>query len=163
MNGTPHYNMFINGKWVDSPTRYEVRAPADGGLTATVAFWVENVHAAVAGGTRRLIEVVGKAIRMLLAGVPMSSEEAELAGLVAEMVPDERCLTAAVDLAHRIALNSPVAVRLTTDAALSDARTGLGAGLAHERRNFFLVLQIGDRREGVAAFRDKRRPSFSGR
>lgn len=160
MNGTPHYQMVINAEWADSPAHYEVRAPADGGLTATGAFGVENADAAVAGGTRHLIEVVGesKAMRILLAGVPMSSEEAELAGLVAEVVPDERCLAAAVDLAHRSRstprspYNSPRTPRCRTLVQV------LAPGWRTSGATFFLVRQSGDRREGSrrSARRDDR-------
>lgn len=52
MSTTPHYDMFINGEWVDTPARYDVRAPANGEVTATVAFGdIEHADAAVAAAT----------------------------------------------------------------------------------------------------------------
>lgn len=118
-----------------------------------------------AGGTQRLVHALGKAkaMRMLLTGDPISAAEACAAGLVAEVVADADCLSAATDLAQRIARNAPLAVQLAKDAARTAHETGLVQGLAHERRNFFLVLDTHDRREGVAAFLAKRRPAFVGR
>lgn len=117
-----------------------------------------------AGGTQRIIEAVGKAkaMRLLLSGLPMTSAEAEAAGLVAEVTADTECLDRAVTLAQRIAANAPLAVQLAKDAALVAGRTNVAAGTAHERRNFFLLLGTHDRHEGVAAFLEKRRPSFTG-
>ena len=49
MSTTPHYDMYINGEWIESPDRYEVRAPATGKVTATVSFGgIEHADAAVA-------------------------------------------------------------------------------------------------------------------
>lgn len=117
-----------------------------------------------AGGTQRLIAAVGKAkaMRMLLSGKPIPSGEALAAGMVAEVTPDGQCLPAALALAGQIAANAPIAVQLARDAALTSLEVGLAAGLAHERRNFFLALHTQDRLEGVAAFIEKRNAAFVG-
>lgn len=117
-----------------------------------------------AGGTQRIIDAVGKskALRLLLTGTTMTSAEAEAAGLVAE-VADGDCLARAIAIAQQVAANAPLAVQLAKDAALAPGRTNLPAGLALERRNFFLLLATEDRREGVAAFLGKRPAIFKGR
>ena len=118
-----------------------------------------------AGGTQRLVHAIGKskAMRLLLTGEPMSASDACTAGLVAEVVPDENCLAAAIKIAERIARNAPLAVQMAKDAARATYDTTLAQGLAHERRNFFLLFNTNDMREGVSAFIEKRRPIFAGR
>jgi enoyl-CoA hydratase len=117
-----------------------------------------------AGGTQRLVHAVGKskAMRLLLTGEPIGAADACTAGLVAQVVADEDCLGTATELADRIARNAPLAVQLATDAALAAHQTVLSNGLAHERRNFFLLLNTDDMHEGVNAFLGKRRPNFTG-
>lgn len=118
-----------------------------------------------AGGTQRLMTAIGKprAMRMLLSGEPVTSTEALAAGLVAEVVPAGTALDTAVTLARRIAANAPLAVQMAKDAALAGQTAALEAGLAHERRNFYLLLGSDDRREGTAAFLAKRPPVYTGR
>lgn len=117
-----------------------------------------------AGGTQRLVHAVGKAraMRMLLTGEPISGRDAYEWGLVSDLVPDDEVVARAVDIAERIAANSPRAVRLAHDAARAAHDLPLHQGLALERRNFFLALGSDDQREGVAAFLEKRRPHFTG-
>lgn len=116
-----------------------------------------------AGGTQRLVRAVGKAkaMQMLLTGATMDAAWAERAGLVAEVVEDERVLDRALDLAAEIAANSPEAVRLAADAARTAPEAGLRQGLAHERRNFLLALATPNAAEGVAAFIERRAPQFA--
>lgn len=117
-----------------------------------------------AGGTQRLVHALGKAkaMRMLLTGEPVGATDACAWGLVAEVVPDDHCLTTANRVAERIARNSPVAVQLAKDAARAAQDLPLHQGLALERRNFFLTIGTADQQEGVAAFLEHRRPHFTG-
>jgi enoyl-CoA hydratase len=119
-----------------------------------------------AGGTQRLVHAIGKskAMRLLLTGEPMSgiAIDACTAGLVAEVVPDENCLATAIKIAERIARNAPLAVQMAKDAARATYEMTLAQGLAYERRNFFLLFNTDDMREGVSAFIEKRRPIFAG-
>jgi enoyl-CoA hydratase len=118
-----------------------------------------------AGGTQRLTRSVGKslAMKMVLAGEFIGADEARAAGLVAEVVPDGECLSRTRTLAEKIAGMAPLAVRLAKDAVLQSLDTGLQAGLALERRNFTILAGTDDRNEGVRAFREKRKPTWTGR
>jgi enoyl-CoA hydratase len=114
-----------------------------------------------AGGTQRIVHALGKAkaMRLLLTGDAISAADAQTAGLVAEVVPDEECLDTAAAIAQGIARNAPLAVQLAKDAARSAYDFSLTQGLAFERRNFFLLTATEDMREGVQAFLDKRNRS----
>lgn len=116
------------------------------------------------GGTQRLVSALGKAkaMRMLLTGEPVDAAWAESAGLVAEVVPDDQVMEAAVKIGNAVAANAPLAVRLTKDSALASLETPLSAGLEHERRNFLLLLGTEDAQEGTSAFIERRRPEFKG-
>lgn len=118
-----------------------------------------------AGGTQRLIRTVGKplAMKMILGGEMIDAPTALAAGLVAEVVEDDTVVARAVALATTIAGKSPLAVRLAKEAALRSFEVGLESGLVFERRSFSLLAASDDRREGIAAFLEKRAPVFRGR
>jgi enoyl-CoA hydratase len=118
-----------------------------------------------AGGTQRLTRAVGKslAMKLVLTGEAITAAEALSAGLVAEVVADDACLPRTRELALKIAAKAPLALRLAKDAVLQAFETPLAAGLALERRNFVILSGTEDRREGIAAFLEKRAPRFVGR
>lgn len=118
-----------------------------------------------AGGTQRLTRTVGKslAMKLVLSGEFISAREALASGLVAEVTADDACLPRARGLAGKIAGKAPLAVRLAKEAVLQSFETQLTAGLAVERRNFVILAGTEDRQEGIAAFLEKRAPTFNGR
>jgi len=118
-----------------------------------------------AGGTQRLTKAIGpyRAMEMVLTGDPISAEEARLYGLVNRVVPVERYLDEAIELARRIAKRPPVAVRLARQALRYGNETTLGDGLKLERRNFYRTFDTEDKSEGMRAFLEKRTPSYKGR
>jgi enoyl-CoA hydratase/carnithine racemase len=118
-----------------------------------------------AGGTQRLPRAIGKhkAMDMLLTGRAMEAEEAERAGLVSRLVPEGEALAAAEALAGEMAALSAPVLMLIKEAAGFSARASLGDGLDHERRLFNLTFGLDDRREGMRAFLEKRRPEFRNR
>ena len=118
-----------------------------------------------AGGTQRLTRALGKAkaMEMILTGRNLSAREAYERGLVTEMVAREELLPAALGLAAEIASMPPLAVRAAKEAVNRAYELSLEAGLDFERRNFFLLFASDDQKEGMAAFIDKRKPTWRGR
>jgi len=118
-----------------------------------------------AGGTQRLTHALGKAraMEIVLTGRPITAREAHAAGLITKVVPNEACLDEAKALAREIASKPPLAVQLAKDAILRSFDLSIEQGLDHERRNFALLFNTEDRREGIAAFIEKRQPEFKGR
>lgn len=117
-----------------------------------------------AGGTQRLTRAVGKALamEMVLNNRTLTAQEAQLYGLVNRVVPVERYLDEAMELAVEIANRAPVAIRLAKEAILQAFETSLADGLADERRAFYLLFATQDQKEGMAAFIEKRKPSWKG-
>jgi enoyl-CoA hydratase len=118
-----------------------------------------------AGGTQRLPRAIGKARAMdlLLTGRTLTAVEAERCGLVSRVVPPDRLLDEAKAVARRIASFSAPVVRMIKEAANFAFRLSLPDGLAFERRLFHLTFALDDRREGMAAFVEKRTPTFADR
>jgi enoyl-CoA hydratase len=102
-------------------------------------------------------------MEMILTGEPLGAQEALQAGLVNRVVPVERYLDEARQLARVIAERPPVAVRLARQAVRHGLETSLREGLEVERRNFTLLFDTADQKEGMAAFLEKRPPQFSGK
>jgi len=118
-----------------------------------------------AGGTQRLTRAIGKAraMELILTGRQLTAREAEAAGLVTRVVPDELALEEAKALARDIASRAPVAVRLAKEAVLKAFDLHLEGGLDYERKCFYLLFSTEDHIEGIQAFQGKRPPHFSGR
>jgi enoyl-CoA hydratase len=118
-----------------------------------------------AGGTQRLTRAIGKskAMDVILTGRFLSAQEAEGAGLVARVFPQETWLAEAKGVAQAIAAKSPVGVRLAKEAVNQAFETTLAAGLDAERKAFHLALSSEDAQEGLKAFMEKRPPDIKGR
>ncbi len=118
-----------------------------------------------AGGTQRLTYAVGKALamEMILNNRTLSADEAAHYGLVNRVVPVERCLDEALDLAAQIAARAPLAVRLAKEAINHTFESFLQDGIKDERRSFYLLFATEDQKEGMQAFIEKRAPEWKGK
>ena len=118
-----------------------------------------------AGGTQRLARAIGpyRAMELVLTGEPISAAEALQAGLVNRVAPDDQVLAEARKLAALIAERPPVAVRLARRAVRFGVERTLLEGLELERRNYRLLYDTEDQKEGMQAFLEKRDPKFKGR
>ena len=118
-----------------------------------------------AGGTQRLTRAIGKARAMdlILTGGTIDAAEALTSGLVSRVVPASETVPAALDVASVIASMPPVAAMAAKRAVLRAQELPLEAGLELERRDFYLLFASDDQREGMAAFSEKRTPTWKGR
>jgi enoyl-CoA hydratase len=118
-----------------------------------------------AGGTQRLTRAIGKAkaMEMILTGRNISAPEALQRGLVSRVVAREETLPEALRLASEVASMPPLAVRAAKEAVNRAYELSLEAGLEFERRNFFMLFASDDQKEGMAAFIEKRHPTWKGR
>ncbi|MEP7153030.1 MAG: enoyl-CoA hydratase-related protein [Nitrospira sp.] len=117
------------------------------------------------GGTQRLPRIVGqsKAIELILTGDSISAQEAKAIGLVSQVFPPEDLLRQAQGLARTIASKGHVALRASFRAIRHGVELDLRDGLALEARLFGQLCDTDDKREGLAAFLEKRQPRFTNR
>lgn len=118
-----------------------------------------------AGGTQRLARFIGKskAMEMCLTGRMMDAAEAERCGLVSRIVPKGELRAEAIKVAKQIASFSLPIVMLTKDAVNRAYELPLTEGVRYERRVFHSIFGTEDQQEGMAAFVEKRKPSFKNR
>jgi enoyl-CoA hydratase/carnithine racemase len=116
------------------------------------------------GSTQTLTWLVGpaRARDVILTGRRLGADEAEGWGIVARVVDEGAALDAAIELASTIARGAPLGVRQARR-AIAAAHRSLADGMADENMLYEAVLVSEDRREGFAAFAEKRAPRFTGR
>jgi enoyl-CoA hydratase len=116
-------------------------------------------------GSQRLPRLVGRgrALEILLTGVPVGAEEAWRIGLVNRVVPAPDLLKAARELAASLAAKPAIATRFILDAVASGLDMPLAEAQTYEATLFGLVSTTDDMREGTTAFLEKRKPGFTGR
>jgi enoyl-CoA hydratase len=114
------------------------------------------------GGTQRLTRAVGKAKAMdlILTGRMMDAAEAERSGLVARVVPAASLMEEAMKVAETIAAMSQPSLLAAKEAVNRSFETSLAEGVRFERRVFHALFATKDRKEGMAAFIEKRPPRF---
>jgi enoyl-CoA hydratase len=118
-----------------------------------------------AGGTQRLPRAVGKAKAMdlCLTARMMDAAEAERAGLVSRVVPDDKLIEEAMAVAEKIAAASLPVVMMVKESVNRAYETTLSEGVRFERRLFHAAFALDDQKEGMAAFIEKRKPKFKHR
>jgi enoyl-CoA hydratase len=118
---------------------------------------------AAAAATLPRVVGPGQALRLIYSGEVISAEEASRIGLVDLLFDDAEARTKTLELATTIAAHSPVALQLAKNAVRAALEAPLSAGLRYERELFITAFASEDKREGVAAFLEKRTAEFRGR
>ncbi len=117
------------------------------------------------GGTQRLPRLIGacRAKELIFTGDIIRAEEADRLGLVNRVVPMDQLMTAAKEVAGKIATKSAAALKLAKTAINRGMQTNLESGLKYEYELYSISLSLEDKVEGVNAFLEKRAPKFVGR
>lgn len=117
------------------------------------------------GATQRLPRLVGfgRAMEMVLTGDFVDADRAYNIGLVNSVVPREELMETAKKLALKIASKAPLAVQCAKEAVNRSMEVGIYEGLAHESYLHAYTCATEDKKEGVAAFLEKRKPTFTGK
>ena len=119
-----------------------------------------------AGGTQRLVRLIGpgRAKELIFSGAILTAEQALTIGLINRVTDDSReaVMAEAEALAKQIMTKGPVAVALAKICVNMGGNTDLGTGLMLERMAQTIALSTQDRKEGTAAFLEKRPARFQG-
>jgi len=117
-----------------------------------------------AGGTQRLPRLVGrgKAKELIFTGRRVDATEALSIGLVNQVCPKEELFDQCFKMATMICETGPIAIEQAKYAINYGLETDLATGLAIESNAYLVTIPTKDRLEGLAAFREKRKPIFVG-
>jgi enoyl-CoA hydratase/carnithine racemase len=118
-----------------------------------------------AGGTQSLPRAIGsrRAKEILLTGKPFTAEQAYEWGMVNRLCNADALLAEALETAATIAANAPISVRQIKHAVNQGLGVDLATGMMFEIEAYNRMVPTEDRREGIRAFNEKRKPDFQGR
>jgi enoyl-CoA hydratase len=118
-----------------------------------------------AGGTQTLPRAIGarRAKELMLTGRPFSVQEAFTWGMVNRICTPADLLSQALATAVEMAANAPIATRQIKQAVTCGLNMDLVSGMMFEIEAYNRLVPTEDRREGIRAFNEKRRPDFQGR
>lgn len=116
------------------------------------------------GGTQLALRRLGpgRAADLIFTGRRVGAAEAERLGLADRLVPEGTAASSALALARSIAANSPVSIRNAKRSLRLGAGLDLAAGLEVEDAAWRAAAYSADRKEGIAAFVEKRKPRWPG-
>ena len=103
-----------------------------------------------------------KMTELLLLGERIDAHEAQRVGIVNRVVAAGELDAAVADWAQALAAKSPLVVKLGKDALHASQDMSLGEALEHMRAQLSIALSTQDAREGVAAFMERREPTWTG-
>jgi enoyl-CoA hydratase/carnithine racemase len=117
------------------------------------------------GGSQRLPRLVGKglAMQIILTGEMITAQEAHRIGLVNEVTSAAELIPRAEAIAAKIIANAPLAVQYSLEAINKGMEMSLAEGLFLEATLFGLCCATEDKKEGTAAFLEKRPAAFKGK
>jgi enoyl-CoA hydratase len=117
------------------------------------------------GGSQRLPRLVGKGLanQILLTGEMITAQEAHRIGLVNEVTAPAELIPRAEAIAAKIIANAPLAVQYTLEAVNRGIEMPLAEGLYLETALFGVACATEDKKEGTAAFLEKRPAQFKGK
>lgn len=117
------------------------------------------------GGTQNLPRAVGtrRAKEVILTAIPFTAEEGLAWGMVNQLCEPEELMPRVLAVAERICDNAPISVRQAKKAIDYGMQVDLRTGLIFEVQAYERMIPTDDRREGMRAFNEKRKPRFSGR
>ena len=173
-------NLFTAVEYLNKPVIAAINGVALGGgtelaLASDIRIAAENVVMGLtetrlaiipgAGGTQRLPRLVGrgKAKELIFTGRRVDAKEALDIGLVNQVCAPDRLMDACREMADMIRETGPVAVEQAKYAINFGLETDLHTGLAIESSAYWVTIPTEDRLEGLAAFREKRKPVYKGR
>ena len=102
-------------------------------------------------------------MEIILTGSPFSAQQAEAWGLINRLLPPGELLEATLATARRIAENAPISVRQAKQAIHRGLQMSIADGLAFEIEAYNRMVPTEDRREGINAFNERRKPVFRGK
>ncbi|QQE75879.1 enoyl-CoA hydratase/isomerase family protein [Brevibacillus composti] len=117
-----------------------------------------------AGGTQRLPRLIGKGLakELIFTARRVAADEALAIGLVNRVAAPERLMQSVLTLAEEIAANAPIALAQAKFAIDHGLEADLATGLAIESNAYQVLIPTRDRLEGLAAFKEKRKPVYRG-
>lgn len=117
------------------------------------------------GGTQRLTRLIGegRSMEITLTGDMIDAETAYRFGLVNHVHPIADLRAKTLELASKIAEKAPIALQLAKEAVKFASRSNLDEGLRREVDLFAICFSTEDKKEGVSAFLEKRKPEFKGK
>lgn len=118
-----------------------------------------------AGGTQNLPRAVGarRAKEIMLTGRPFSAQDAYDWGMVNRLCKPETLLTEALETAAVIAANAPISTRQLKQSVNMGLNMDLRSGMMFEIEAYNRMVPTEDRREGIRAYNEKRKPDYKGR
>ncbi|WP_251389668.1 enoyl-CoA hydratase/isomerase family protein [Mediterraneibacter agrestimuris] len=115
-----------------------------------------------AGGTQRLIRLIGeaKAKEVIMLGKRLTSNEAIEYGLISKIVNKEDLITECIRISDTLSQKSPMALYLSKMAINIGNKDNTYSGMQYEKMCQAVLMEYGDKQEGIEAFFSKRMPNF---
>lgn len=115
------------------------------------------------GGTQRLVEAVGpsKAKEMIYFNDVIKGSKAQEIGLVNKVVADEKVMDEAKAMAAKLMQKPAIALRFAKEAVNCRVKTDFNTGRNMELARFVMAFSSNDQKEGMKAFYEKRKPTYT--